>query len=136
MYGLAADLVAFVHGLLIAAAVVGSLANILGLLRQCAPARWALFWLLAFVGVSDLCLGGCPLTKWEKALRELESPGSAYAGSFIGRYCIWMPRWMHSWGAPGVVIGGLLAFPAWWAIDRVKRKRNALLEPPTSAPRT
>ena len=110
---LLANLVAVIHGLSVAAVVIGSVAAICGALRRYPRWRVAFYALLAGVILSDLLLGECLLTGLEQRLRNLAVPGAAYRSSFIGHYLPWLPHWIHADIGPALVIAALLAYPAW-----------------------
>jgi hypothetical protein len=113
MYRVLANVVAVTHGLLVIAVTVGSLASFVGWFRNRTGPTVLFVLLLASLVVSDRFLGECALTGLEQRLRNLDAPGSAYSGSFIGRYFAFVPDWVHAWLGPMLVIGSLIAIPAW-----------------------
>ena len=118
MFGALAELVAVLHGAVVACVVVGSVAAILGRLRGRRRLSALFYSLLGFVIASDLFLGECALTRLEQRLRELSQPGSAYSGSFIGHYFGFLPPVLHHWIGPVMVVSALAAYPLWWWADR------------------
>lgn len=119
MYFWLANLVALIHGVIVISVITGALAAILGILRRHSRLEAAYYALLALVILSDILLGECFLTSIEKHLRELHRPGTAYRGSFIGHYFWFVPRFVHAWVGPVLVVGAIAAFPLWrWAERR------------------
>jgi hypothetical protein len=113
-----ANLAAVIHGFTVAAVVVGSLAAMTGILRRYPRCEQAYYGLLGLVVASDIFFGDCLLTDLERHLRQLAGPGMAYRGSFIGHYLPWLPPWVHARVGPVLVVGALLAWPAWRWADR------------------
>lgn len=118
MYAALADLIAVLHGVIFVFVLVSALAALCGRLRR--HPRWeAAFYLLAIViAVFEYGLGGCPLTGWEKSLRDLEEPGSAYPGSFVGHYLPWLNMRLYMRCIVALFAGAFLAFPFWRCVDR------------------
>lgn len=108
---------AVVHGALVTAVALGAVGAMLGLLRK--RPRWERLYyaLLALVIAANLLWGECPLTRWEQDLRNINQPGSAYCGSFIGHY-LPLPSRMLTWFGPTLISGALLAAPLWRLADR------------------
>lgn len=113
MYFWLANLVALIHGTVVITVIVGAMAAIIGVLRRRPRLEAAYYALFALVILSDFLLGECFLTGLEKHLRELHQPGSAYRGSFIGHYFPFVPRFVHAWIGPALVVGAIAAFPFW-----------------------
>lgn len=113
MYRTLANAVAIVHGLLVLTVTVGSIAAFAGWFRNRTALTVLFALLLLSLVISDRFLGECALTGLEQRLRNLDAPGSAYTGSFIGRYFGFIPAWMHEWLGPALVVGSLIAIPAW-----------------------
>ena len=113
-----AKFVAVVHLLSVAAVVAGSLAAVAGRLRRFPRWQAAFHGLLALVILSDRLYGDCVLTAWEKELRNLAAPGSAYRNSFIGHTMPWLPHWIHADIGPALVVAALLAWPFRSWVDR------------------
>lgn len=92
MYLWLAGLTVVFHATLVLTVVIGT-----GLVVARAWRRVPRFWWWAYAGsmggmiVSQLLIGDCILTVWEKALRNLDRPGSAYVNSFIGHYLPFLP---------------------------------------------
>ncbi len=118
MYLWLADMVAAVHGVIVAAVALGALAAMAGLLRRCPKQERAYYALLVVVILANVLWGECPLTRWEQGLRDWNAPGSAYRDSFIGHY-LPLPPPMLAWLGPGLMAGAFLAAPLWrWADKR------------------
>ena len=113
-------LVAVAHGSLIVCVVVGSIAAIAGLLRSRRRLSGYFYSLILLLVASDVFLGECVLTRWERMLRESARPGSGYHGSFIGHYFGFLPPFVHHWIGPALVVSALAAYPCWWWVDRRK----------------
>lgn len=116
-----ADIMAAVHGALVAAVVAGAVAAMLGWLRR--RPRWERLYygLLGLVILANVVWGECPLTRWEQRLRNWDRPGSAYHNSFIGHYLTLVPTNLLSWIGPSLIVGALLAAPFWRLADRRRR---------------
>lgn len=118
MYGTLANLITLLHGLVCLLVLVGALAALSGRLRR-HPRFEAAFYLLAFiVALFEYGQCGCPMTGWENELRNLEEPGSGYAGSFIGHYLPWLDMALYSRFVGALFAGAFLAFPFWRWVDR------------------
>jgi len=102
--------------------VAGSAAAMAGLLRHRRRLRSAFYGLLALMAASDLLLGECALTQVERALRDSAQPGSAYRESFVMHYMPWLPARVGANAGRVLVIGALLAWPAWGACDRFRAR--------------
>src|SRR4029077_5736512 len=88
MYEIAANAIALIHAVLIGLVVGGALVALTPGVVSRFP-RWLIAAYLASVGgtlLSDLILGECILTQWERTLREQALPGSAYGGTFLQHY--------------------------------------------------
>lgn len=117
-----ANLVALLHGLLICGVVVGALMAVAGVLRRYPRWERAYYALIAALIASDLFLGECALTGLEQLLRNLDRPGSAYKGSFIGHYFPFLPRFIHQQIGPALIIGSILALLFWRYRDARARR--------------
>jgi len=113
MYFWLANTVALVHGLAVFVIISGAIAAILGVLRRWRSLEAAYYLLLLLVILSEWMWGECFLTGLEKHLRELHQPGSAYRSSFIGHYSPFVPRFIHAWIGPALIIGAIVALPLW-----------------------
>lgn len=102
--------------------VAGSLAAMVGQLRHRGRLRTAFYLLLALMAASDLLLGECALTQVERAVRSADRPGSAYRESFVMHYMPWLPARVGASAGRVLVIGALLAWPAWGALDRLRAR--------------
>ncbi len=113
-----ANLIAVVHGALVAAVALGAAAAMLGMLRR--RPRWerAYYALLVLVIAANVLWGECPLTRWEQGLRNWNTPGSAYCNSFIGHYLPTLPAETLAWLGPALMAGAFLAGPLWRQADR------------------
>ncbi len=118
MLALIANLIAVVHGAVVAAVALGAVAAMLGMLRR--RPRWerAYYALLVVVIAANILWGECPLTRWEQGLREWDTPGSAYCNSFIGHYLPMLPARALAWLGPSLMAGALCAAPLWRLSDR------------------
>lgn len=116
-----ASLVAVVHGTVVVCVVAGAMAAIAGVLRKRLWLSITYVALLVSLIASDRLLGECALTGFEKHLRNLDQPDSAYGGSFIGQYIPFLPRWIHEQVGPAIVVAGLLAVILWYILDRTLR---------------
>jgi hypothetical protein len=123
IYGFLADLIVGIHVGYIAYVVVGQAAILVGwALRR----QWARnFWFrathllaIAFVAFEEVIGMVCPLTNWERSLRELAGQETR-PGTFMGRLFhdlifLNLPpsyfTWMHV-GFAALVIGTFLLFP-------------------------
>ena len=117
-----ANLLAVVHGAIVASVALGAVAAMLGLLRR--RPRWerAYYALLALVIVANVLWGECPLTRWEQGLRNWNAPGTAYCNSFIGHYLPMLPPRTLAWLGPALMAGGILAAPLWRQADRRRHR--------------
>jgi len=118
-----ANLIAVVHGAVVAAVAFGAAAAMLGMLRR--RPRWerAYYALLVLVIAANVLWGECPLTRWEQGLRNWDAPGSAYCNSFIGHYLPLLPPRTLAWLGPALMAGALLAAPLWRQADRRRLHR-------------
>ena len=104
-YSFLADATVIVHVAYAASIVFGLLAIFLGILFKWQWVRnfWFRMTHLGMIGVvaaEAVCGIPCPLTEWEKALRQ-RAGEATYSGSFIGRLAhdllfIEAPSWMFS----------------------------------------
>ena len=117
-----ASVLALLHGLLFALMTVGCFAAIAGRLRRRPHIEAAFYVVLAAIVFFDLVVGECIVTTWEKRLRDLAEPGSAYPNSFLGHYVPWLPA--RPYGVVSVVLVALavLAAPAWRVADQWRRQ--------------
>jgi hypothetical protein len=114
-----ANLVAVLHGCLIVCVITGALAATSGLLHRRRRLVILFYSVIAALIASDVFIGECVLTRWERRLRDLQSPGAAYQGSYIHHYFSCLPPLVHSFGGPALVVASILAFPLWrWADTR------------------
>jgi hypothetical protein len=113
-----AIMVAVVHGVLVAAVCVGTVAAMAGVLRRHAWWEKGFYLLLAGLLASELLFGMCFLTLAEQALREWHQPGSAYHGSYIGHYLPWLLFLVRGWISIALLVAAVLAGPFWRWRDR------------------
>jgi len=123
MYLWLANFVTLTHALLVVGQILGGAAAISGLLRRSRSLERIYYALLAGVVASDLLLGECFLTHWEKVLRDWHEPGSAYRGSFIGHYVPGLPPALLAWFIPALIAAAVLAYPFWRWIDARSRSK-------------
>ena len=118
MYGILANLLALLHGVVFGFVLVSAVAALSGRLRR--YPRWeAVFYLVAIlIVVYEYGFDGCPLTGWEKHLRNLQEPGSAYRGSFVGHYLPWLDMRLYMRFIVALFALAFLAFPFWRWVDR------------------
>jgi hypothetical protein len=123
-YLILANFVAALHGCLIVCVITGAVAAISGLLQRRRRVAILFYSLIAALIASDILVGECVLTRWERGLRGLQSPGAAYHGSYIHHYFSCLPPVIHSFGGPALVVVALLAFPLWRWADSRRAKLN------------
>src|SRR6476469_3351615 len=113
-----ANAIALIHAALIALVVGGALVALTPQVASRFP-RWLIAAYLASVGgtlLSDLILGECILTQWERTLRDAAVPGSAYSGTFLQHYFGFLPS---AWTQPShfpSYLGVVLGTTAWAAL--------------------
>src|SRR4051794_10817813 len=93
MTELSANAIALIHAALIALVVGGALVALTPGVVARFP-RWLIAAYLASVGgtlLSDLFLGECILTQWERTLRDAAVPGSSYRETFLQHYFVFLP---------------------------------------------
>lgn len=84
---------------------------------------WAYGLAMGGMIISQLLIGNCILTVWEKDLRNLNAPGSAYVNSCIGHYLPWLPPFvLRIFGPLLVVAAAVTLLLDWWVLRREKRK--------------
>lgn len=126
MYEIAANAIALIHAALIALVVGGALVALTPKVASRFP-RWLIAAYLASVGgtlLSDLFLGECILTQWERTLRERASPGSAYPGTFLQHYFGFLPSALTQPGSLPSYLGVVLGTTAWAALQLWRRRRD------------
>jgi hypothetical protein len=126
MAELLANAVALIHAALIALVVGGALVALTPGVASRFP-RWLIAAYLIAVGgtfLSDLILGECILTQWERTLRDQSLPGSAYRETFLQHYFGFLPAGLtqpsHFPSYLGVVLGATA-----WAFLQVRRLRSS-----------
>ena len=110
-----ADAVALVHAVLIALIVGGALVATTPRVALRFP-RWLIAAYLLAVGgtlLSDLLLGDCLLTQWERTLRNQAAPGSAYGETFLQHYCGFLPAALTQPSHFATWMGVVLGVTAW-----------------------
>jgi hypothetical protein len=113
-----ARLIAIIHGLLILCVISGAVAAISGSLRRNRRACQAFYSIILLVVASDVFLGECVLTRWERSLLEATRPGLSYRSSYIAHYFGFLPPAIHHWIGPLLVVSALAAYPYWLWRDR------------------
>jgi hypothetical protein len=115
MYEIAANSLALIHAALIGLVVGGALVALTPGVASRFP-RWLIAAYLASVGgtlLSDLFLGECILTQWERALRDHSSPGSAYPETFLQHYFGFLPASLTQPSHFASYLGVVLGITAW-----------------------
>ncbi len=110
-----ADAVAVVHAVLIALIVGGALVATTPRVALRFP-RWLIVAYLVSVGgtlLSDLLLGDCILTQWERSLRNQAAPGSAYGETFLRHYFGFLPAALTQPGHFASWLGVVVGVTAW-----------------------
>jgi len=112
---LVANAIALLHALLIALVVGGALVALTPRLVLRFP-RWLIAAYLISVGgtlLSDLILGDCLLTQWERTLRDQAAPGSAYGETFLQHYFGFLPAGLTQPSHFPSWLGVILGLTAW-----------------------
>jgi len=112
---LVANAIALIHALLIALVVGGALVAATPRLVVRFP-RWLVVAYLISVGgtlLSDLILGDCLLTQWERTLRNQAAPGSAYGETFLQHYFGFLPSALTQPSHFPSYLGVILGTTAW-----------------------
>jgi hypothetical protein len=132
MAELFANAMALVHAALIALVVGGALVALTPRVVSRFP-RWLIAAYLISVGgtlLSDLILGDCILTQWEKTLRDQSAPGSAYGETFLQHYFGFLPSGLTQPSHFPSYLGIVLGVTAWgclqWAQSPKSSHRNHL----------
>ncbi|HEV7505722.1 MAG TPA: DUF2784 family protein [Thermoanaerobaculia bacterium] len=124
MYEILANAIALIHAVLIALVVGGALVALTPRVASRFP-RWLIAAYLIAVGgtlFSDLILGECVMTQWERTLRDQAAPGSAYAGTFLQHYFGFLPSgWTQPSHFPSY-LGVVLGITA-WSLLQFRRRR-------------
>lgn len=126
MYEIAANAIALIHAVLIALVVGGALVALTPGVVSRFP-RWLIAAYLVSVGgtlLSDLILGECILTLWERTLWDAAVPGSAYGGTFLQHYFGFLPS---AWTEPShfpSYLGVVLGTTAWAGLQLRRRRRD------------
>jgi hypothetical protein len=124
---LSANAIALVHALLIALVVGGALVALTPRVALRFP-RWLIAAYLISVGgtlLSDLILGECILTQWERALRDQSAPGSAYGETFLQHYFGFLPSALTQPSHFPSYLGVVLGVTA-WVFLQVRRLRSGM----------
>jgi hypothetical protein len=120
---LLANAIALIHALLIALVVAGALVALTPRVVSRFP-RWLIVAYLISVGgtlLSDLILGDCLLTQWERTLRDQSAPGSAYGETFLQHYCGFLPAGLTQPSHFPSYLGLVLGVTA-WAFLQLRRR--------------
>jgi len=124
MYLWLAGLVAVFHACLVLTVVVGT-----GVFAARAWRRFPRFWWWAYglamggmIG-SELLISDCILTVWERDLRNLNRPGSAYVQSFVVQYLPCLPPALLGVVGPFLVLVAFVTLIIEWLTQR-RAKRH------------
>jgi hypothetical protein len=123
MAELLANAVALVHAALIALVVGGALVALTPRVVLRFP-RWLIAAYLISVGgtlLSDLILGECIMTQWERSLRNHASPGGAYGETFLQHYFGFLPAGLTQPSHFPSYLGVILGLTA-WAFLQLRRR--------------
>lgn len=126
MYLWLAGLTALFHASLVLTVVAGT-----GVVVARVWGRVSRVWWWAYAGAmggmiaSQLLIGDCILTAWEKALRNKDKPGSAYINSFIGHYLPFLPPAVLGVAGPLLVLAAVVTLAVEW-----RSQRRAKTKPP------
>ncbi|HSS50694.1 MAG TPA: DUF2784 family protein [Thermoanaerobaculia bacterium] len=115
MAELLANVIALIHAALIALVVGGALVALTPRVAARFP-RWLIGAYLISVGgtlLSDLILGECILTQWERTLRDQAAPGSAYGETFLQHYFGFLPSALTQPSHFPSYLGVILGITAW-----------------------
>jgi uncharacterized protein DUF2784 len=115
MAGVFANAIALIHAVLIALVVGGALVALTPRVASRFP-RWLIAAYLVSVGgtlLSDLFLGECILTQWERTLRDQSVPGSAYRETFLQHYFNFLPSGLTQPSHFPSYLGVVLGVTAW-----------------------
>jgi hypothetical protein len=126
MYEIAANAIALVHAVLIALVVGGALVALTPKVVS-RFSRWLIAAYLIAVGgtlLSDLFLGECILTQWERTLRERAVPGSAYPETFLEHYFGFLPSALTQTSYFPTCLGVILGITAWAGLQLWRRRRD------------
>lgn len=127
MYEIAANAVALIHAALIALVVGGALVALTPGVVSRFP-RWLIALYLVSMGgtlLSDLILGECILTQWERTLREHSSSGSAYPETFLQHYFGFLPSGLTQPSHFPSYLGVILGITAWAGLQLWRRGSKA-----------
>jgi hypothetical protein len=113
VYLLLANLIVGTHALLVLCVLTGTVAAIAGALRRYPRLQVCYYLLLMAVLSSHFLRGECIMTVWEKSLRNLDTPGSAYHTSCLRHYLPWLPIPVLNGMGPAMLVMGMLAYPFW-----------------------
>jgi protein-S-isoprenylcysteine O-methyltransferase Ste14 len=122
---LLANAIALIHAALIALVVGGALLALTPRVASRFP-RWLIAAYLLAVGgtlLSDLILGECVLTQWERTLREQAAPGSAYRDTFLQHYFGFLPAALTQPSYFPSYLGAILGITA-WAFLQLRRRQG------------
>lgn len=125
MAELLANAIALIHALLIALVVGGALVALTPRVASRFP-RWLIVAYLLSVGgtlLSDLVLGECILTRWERTLRDLAAPGGGYRETFLQHYFGFLPAGLTQPSYFPSYLGAILGITA-WAFLQLRRRRS------------
>jgi protein-S-isoprenylcysteine O-methyltransferase Ste14 len=121
-----ANAIALIHAALIALVVGGALVALTPRVVARFP-RWLIAaYLISVTGtlLSDLFLGECILTQWERTLRERALAGSAYSGTFLQHYFGFLPSGLAQPSHFPSYLGVVLGVTAWAGLQLRRRSRD------------
>jgi hypothetical protein len=126
MAELLANAIALIHAVLIALVVGGALVALTPRVASRFP-RWLIVAYLLAVGgtlLSDLFLGECIMTQWERALRDQAAPGSSYRETFLQHYFGFLPSGLTQPAHFPSYLGVILGVTAWASLQLRRRRRD------------
>ena len=127
MAELLANAIALIHAALIGLVVGGALLALTPKVAARFP-RWLIAAYLLAVGgtlLSDLFLGECILTQWERTLRDRAAPGSAYRETFLQHYFDFLPSVLTQPSHFPSYLGVILGVTAWASLQLRRRRRDS-----------
>jgi hypothetical protein len=124
MVEMLANAIALIHAALIALVVGGALVALTPGVVSRFP-RWLIAAYLISVGgtlLSDLFLGECILTQWERTLRGQAAAGIAYRETFVQHYFGFLPSGLTQTSHFPSYLGAVVGATA-WAFLQFRRRR-------------
>src|SRR5436190_12224747 len=126
MYEIAANAIALIHAALIALVVGGALVALTPGVASRFPRCLIVAYLISVGGtlLSDLFLGECILTQWERTLRDASAVGSAYRETFLQHYFGFLPSGLTQPGHFPSYLGVILGITVWAILQLRRRSRD------------